>query len=347
MVRAAIVGLGSWGRTLVAAVQGTSPDIRFTAAHTRSAAKAQSFCAEHGLRLASDFESLLADPAVDAIVLATPNSQHEAQVIQAAAAGKHVFVEKPFALTVAGARRALDAAARARITLAVGLNRRFHPSMRELHRRVTAGALGTVGTAIAELTATNGFYRPDDSWRTRPEEEPAGAMASIGVHLVDAMIWMLGRVRAVHCIAERRGGPHGADSTSLLLHFASGATGLAYCSVVAARNFRLAVYGTEGFAEVVKPTMDTFRYIPAVQGRASHLATIPEPETLESPPFNSVAAELGQFGRAIRERTPYPIPAADVLHGVEVLAAAVESSATGAPVAIAPMRTEEELWISD
>lgn len=332
MLRTAIVGLGSWGKTLVGAVQGKSEDMRFTGGYTRTPGKADEFCRAQGIRLAASYENLLADPAIDAVVLATPNSQHEAQVMQAAAAGKHIFVEKPFTLTRAGARAALDAVERAGVTLAVGLNRRFHPSMQELQRRVAAGRLGVIGSVIAELTATTGFYRSGDSWRARPEEEPAGAMASIGVHLVDAMIWMVGRVREVHCIAERRAGPHGNDTTSLLLRFESGVTGLAFCSVVAARNSRIAVYGSEGFAEVLSPTMDTFRFVPVVQGRAGHLARIPEPEVIETPGFNSVAEELTQFARCVRERRPPAIPIADVLHGVAVLEAAVRSAEAGQPV---------------
>ena len=336
MLRTAIVGLGSWGKTLVSSVQGKSGDIRFTSGCTRTPAKAETFCREHGIPLAGSYEELLADPAIDAVVLATPNSLHEAQVKQAAAAGKHIFVEKPFTLTSAGARSAIDAVSRARVTLAVGLNRRFHPSMRELQRRVKSGKLGVIGSVLAELTATTGFYRPDDSWRVRPEEEPAGAMASIGVHLVDTMIWMVGRVQQVHCIAERRAGPHGNDTTSLMLGFESGVTGLAFCSVVAARNARVAVYGSEGFAEVLKPTMDTFRFVPVVSGRAGHLVRIPEPEVIETPDFNSVAEELMQFARCIRDGQPYPIPVEDILHGVCVMEAAVRSAETRQPVSVIP-----------
>lgn len=332
MLRTAIVGLGSWGKTLVSSVQGKSGEIRFTRGHTRTPGKAEAFCRTHGISLAGSYEELLADPAIDAVVLATPNSQHEAQVIQAAAAGKHVFVEKPFTLTSAGARAAIDAVNRARVTLAVGLNRRFHPSMQELQRRAKSGKLGVIGSVLAELTATTGFYRPDDSWRARPEEEPAGAMASIGIHLVDTMIWLVGRVQQVHCVAERRAGPHGNDTTSLLLRFESGVTGLAFCSVVAARNSRVAIYGSKGFAEVLKPTMDTFRFIPVVAGRAGHLARIPEPEVIETPDFNSVAEELRQFARCIRDGQPYPVPVAEILHGICVLEAAVRSVEIHQPV---------------
>ncbi len=333
MLRTAIVGLGSWGRVLVEAVHG-SAHLRYTVGCTRSPAKAEAFCREHGIALAASYDAVLDDPRVDAVVLATPNSEHAAQVIRAAQAGKHVFVEKPFALDRASARKALAAVKEAGVVLGVGFNRRFHPSVRELRRRVVEGELGAVGSIVNELTATGGLYRSPESWRLDPREEPAGAMAAIGMHLVDTMMYIAGRATEVYCVATHRAVPRGDDTTSLLLRFESGVTGLAYCSIAAARNYRLAAYGSRGYAEVVKPTMETFRFIPAVQGRASHLAAIPEPETIETPNVNSVTEELQAFARCVEERRPHPIPLGDILHGVSIFEAAVKSAGTGAPVAI-------------
>ena len=93
MIRAAIVGIGWWGRMLVNAVQGKSAAIRFTAGYTRTRATAEGFCAEHSIALADNLDALLADQAVDAIVFATPHSQHGPQVERAAASGKPVFME--------------------------------------------------------------------------------------------------------------------------------------------------------------------------------------------------------------------------------------------------------------
>ena len=334
MLRAAIVGLGSWGRTLVTWVQGQCADLRFTAGYTRTPGKAESFCRQHGIRLAGSLEELLADAAIDAVVLATPNSQHAEQIQQAARAGKHIFVEKPIALDRHGAHAAIRAAQDAAVVLAVGFNRRFHPSIRELRKRVRSGRLGAIGAISAELTATSAFYRSGDSWRVDPKEEPAGAMAGIGVHLVDGMIDIIGRIREVYCVVQQRAGPHGDDTTSLILNFENGVTGLAFCSIAAARNFRLAVYGAKGFAEVLTPTMDLFRFIPAVEGRASHLARIPDAEEIETRGFNSTTAEMAQFAACILERQPYPVPLDEVLHGACVFGAAVESARIKQPVMV-------------
>jgi predicted dehydrogenase len=119
MIRAAIVGIGHWGRTLVNAVQGNSQAIRFTAGATRTRAKAEAFCAENGITLYDGLDAILADPAIDAVVCATPHSEHGGQVERIAAAGKHVFMEKPFTLDRRSAAAALDAVARAGVTLGV------------------------------------------------------------------------------------------------------------------------------------------------------------------------------------------------------------------------------------
>src|SRR5437763_16845866 len=111
MIRAAIVGLGRWGRTLVGAVQGQSTAIQFTAGHTRTRSNAGHFCAEHGLVLRDSLDEVLADPAVDAVVFATPHSEHGQQVERAAAAGNPVTREQPFTLDRRSAARARDAVA--------------------------------------------------------------------------------------------------------------------------------------------------------------------------------------------------------------------------------------------
>ncbi len=180
MVRAAIIGIGRWGRTLIGAVQGKSAAIRFVAGHNRTRAHAEGFCAEHGIALKDSLDEILADPAIDAVVFATPHSEHGQQVERAAAAGKHVMMEKPFTLDRASAARALDAAARAGIVLGVAYPRRFHPAMQELRARIADGRLGTIAHCYGEQTAPAGLFMDPRSWRADPQEAPAGAMTALG-----------------------------------------------------------------------------------------------------------------------------------------------------------------------
>ncbi len=122
MINAAIVGLGWWGKTLVEAVQQDSKEIRFVAGTTRTKTpEIQAFADAQKFELVDNYEALLANPKVDAVVLATPHSMHAQQVIAAAAVEKHIFCEKPFALTKESAEQAVSAAKKAGVTLALGL----------------------------------------------------------------------------------------------------------------------------------------------------------------------------------------------------------------------------------
>src|SRR5262245_52951857 len=117
MIRAAIVGMGWWGRTLVEAV-ADSAQMRVVAGATRTVSpEVKAFAEAQKLTLVDTYEALLADPQIDAVVLATPHSLHAAQTIAAAQAGKHVICEKPFALTQADAEAAVAATAHAGVTL--------------------------------------------------------------------------------------------------------------------------------------------------------------------------------------------------------------------------------------
>jgi len=333
MLRAAIVGLGWWGKNLVTSVQGKTDEIGFTACCSRTPAKVTDFCAEHSLAVVEDYAAVLTDKSVDSVVLTTPPSAHANQIIQAAAAGKHVFVEKPFTLTADTARQAIAATRKAGVSLGVGFNRRFHPSMNELRSRIRDGGLGAITGFLIEHTAPGGANIRPDEWRANGEETPAGAMTGIGIHIVDAMIDLFGPISEVHCIATRRVAPLVDDTTAVLVKFKSGLSGMFYASFVTVPNYRVAVYGEKGLAEILKPTQDEFRFSPLTDPKAGHLAQA-KPELIVTPQFDTLHAELKAFAACVRDRRPYPVSADQILHGVEVFEAIANSAKAGAPISI-------------
>jgi predicted dehydrogenase len=337
MIRAAIIGLGRWGRSLVNSVHGATDDIRFVAGHTRTPAKAEDFCREKDVRLVDDFGSILSDPAIDAVVLATPHSQHAAQIAQAAAAGKHILVEKPITLDHASAVTAAEAARKAGVTLAVGYCRRFHPSFVEIRERLRDGRLGKiVGMVAQHTTDTQSFIAPEN-WRADPDEAPAGAMTAVGLHALDLMIEFGGRVRDVQCVTGVHGEGPADDTTTVLMRFASGATGTIFCSVATATNFSFAAYGSRGLAEVRGAALQQFRFVPMSQQAPTGPVLAPPDETIDHSGFNMLRAELVEFARAIRDKRPYAVGIDDVLHGMAVFDACVQSAKTGRIVDIASM----------
>jgi predicted dehydrogenase len=334
MVRAAIVGLGRWGRSLVTSVQGKSDEITFTLGHTRTRASAEDFCREKSVRLVDSYEAILADRTIDAVVLATPHSQHEAQVLAAAAAGKHVFVEKPITLDRKSADAAVAAVRKTGLVLAVGFTRRFHPCIGEVRTRLKDGRLGALVAMVGQHTTSTGRFIPADNWRADPHEAPAGAMTAVGVHLLDHMIEFAGRVRDVQCITGRHGMGPADDTTTVLLRFETGVTGTIFCSVATATNFSFSVYGTEGLAEISRPNLQQFRFVPGSTQAPTGPVTAPPDEIIEHPGFDMLNAELVAFARSIRDQTSYPVTLDDVLHGMSVFDAIIESAETGRILAV-------------
>jgi len=332
MIRAAIIGLGRWGRSLVASVQGKSDDICFVRAHTRTRAAAENFCRAQGVALVDSFEQVLADATVDAVVLATPHSLHECQILAAAAAGKHIHVEKPITLDCASAERAVAAARAAGVILAVGYCRRFHPSVAGIRTRLQDGRLGKVVAMVAQHTTSTAQFIAPDNWRAAPEEAPGGALTAVGVHSLDHMIEFAGRVRDVRCVTARTFPGPSDDTTTVMLTFESGATGLIFCSVATATNFSFTLYGSRGLAEISKPDLRQLRFVPISAAAPTGPVAAPPDETAENPGFDTLHAELTEFARCIRERRPYPVPIADVLHGMAAFDAIVQSARSNAIV---------------
>ena len=335
MIRAAIIGLGRWGRSLVNSVHGSTDEIRFVAGHTRTRAKAEDFCREKDVRLIDDFSAILSNSAIDAVVLATPHRQHAEQIAQAAAAGKHILVEKPITLDHASAVAAAEAARKAGVTLAVGYCRRFHPSFAEIRERLRDGRLGKiVGIVAQHTTSTQSFIAPEN-WRADPDEAPAGAMTAVGLHALDLMIEFAGRVRDVQCVTGLHGDGPADDTTTVLMRFAGGATGTIFCSVATATNFTFSAYGSLGLAEVRGAALQQFRFVPMSQQAPTGPVQAPPDQLVDHSGFNMLRAELVEFARSIRDKRPYPVGIDDVLHGMAVFDACVQSAETGCIVEIA------------
>lgn len=339
MLRAAIVGIGSWGRNLVASVQGKSELIRFVAGATRTPSKAGQFCSEQGIRLLHSYEALLRDGEVQAVVLATPHSQHCAQIIAAARAGKHVFVEKPLGVDAASASEAAEACARAQVTLAVGYNWRFQPALVEAKRMLDDGRLGKLLHVEGNFCGPSAYRFAAHHWRHEREEAPAGGMTGRGVHVVDAMLYLAGHIGSVFAQSDRRVLEEGADdTTSMLLRFASGATGYLGTVIATAETWRMQVFGAKGWAQVGDVEhLHTWSLQAAFVDEANPFRKAP-PQVLTFPDTSTERAELEHFARAALEHRPLALPGGDEVHNVAVLEAIVRSAREGSRVSLEPRR---------
>jgi len=336
MIRAAIIGLGTWGQNLVRSVHGVSPAIRFVAAATRTPDKSRDFAQSHGLRMLPRYEDVLTDPEIDAVVLATPHSLHTDQIVAAARAGKHVFSEKPLGLDAASAQRAAQACAEHGVTLGVGYNWRYQPALQAIRRMIDDGTLGRVLHLEGNFCGPSAYRFPKGHWRHDREEVPAGGMTGRGVHVVDAMLYLAGHVDRVTAQSYRLAQDFGVDdTTSMLLRFANGATGYLGTVIATPETWRLQVFGSKAWAEV---------------GDVEHLTTWdlkvcrldPENITVKQRPVvhtfektSTERAELEHFAQCATARQALVRPGGDAVHNVALLEAIVTSIQTEMPVRLA------------
>lgn len=334
MIDAAIVGLGRWGQNLVNSVQGKSDKIRFVKGVLRHPENAREYAERQGIALERDYAKVLADPAIDAIVLATPHTVHGEQVLAAVRAGKPVFTEKPFTLTSAEAARAL-AAAGSKVTVGVGFNWRFQPALQEIRAMLDDGRLGKLLHIEGNFCGPSVYRFPKAHWRQQREEGPAGGMTGRGVHVVDAMLYLAGPIESVQAQSKRIALDYGIDdTTSMLFRFARGATGYLGTIIATAETWRMQVFGSRGWAEVGDVEHLTTWQMRVCFVDPDNLHTHQRPKLLTFPETSTERAELENFADAVRKGRPLAVAGGDEAHGVAVLEAILASAASGRSVSV-------------
>ena len=316
-VCAAIVGLGRWGKNLVTATKN-APDhpLRFLQGVTRTPLKVMDFTKHHGILVSDNYDVMLADSAIQAVVLATPHSQHCDQICKAAKAGKHVFVEKPLALTFEDAQRAVDTCNTHGVTLAIGFNRRFLPAYQELYNVQTEGTLGAALHIDANFSGPFGYQYTPDMWRGSTSENPAGGMAAMGIHMLDTMIHLLGPVESVCTLSRRRAVDAPLDdTTNVQLLFQCGATGSLTTLMATQSIWRLQLFGAAGWC--------------AINDQHNlELALIDkEPSVKDYEPTDTLADELAAFADCARGHSTFPVTHQEALAGVAAMEAISQSAA--------------------
>jgi predicted dehydrogenase len=319
MLNAAVVGLGRWGRRLVEAVcSPPSEVIRFTGAVVRTPGGARDFCAKHRLALAESYDAILADRDISAVVLATPHSQHADQVIRAARARKHVFVEKPFTLDAGSAGAAAEACRDAGVVLALGHNRRFLPAMAAMKEILDAGGLGEILHAEGAFSGNFGLGYEPGMWRATPQESPAGGMTAMGIHIIDAFIHLVGPIASVRCESYRRAlSVDIDDTTSAFVRFRSGATGYLSTLTATGRIVRVQIFGTRGWLHLLDHH---------ILERCDLSGNVTR---TEFPRVDSERLELEAFANAVVRKVKYKVGVDEAVHGVAVMQAAFDSAACG------------------
>lgn len=325
-VKIALVGMGWWGQKMLAVLQAAPQDIRVVRAVEPNIETVRALCAEKGIALSAEYADALNDPEVEAVVLATPHSLHTAQIAAAVAAGKHIFCEKPLALTKAEAEQSVALCQAAGLVLGMGHERRFEPPVAEMLAMADAGTLGRIHQIESNFSHDKFLSLDRGNWRLKADQAPAGGMTATGIHLLDLSVRLLGAAESVLCICEQLSSdlPQG-DTVAAYIKFKGGGTSYVSASLANPFMSRFTVYGSKGWidirdkAHVEKP--DGWIVTSAMQGGPIVTTEIGKAEPVKD---NLVA-----FARAVRGGTAYPITADHLVNNIALLEAVFRSALSG------------------
>jgi predicted dehydrogenase len=328
MLKVAQVGLGWWGSQVTKVLRG-SDKIEVVCGVDPVEEVAARYTDAHGLQVYSDYREALEDPAVEGVILTVPHRMHEDAVLQAVAAGKQVFCEKPLSLDTASARRMVDACDEAGIVLGIGHERRFEPAWEEMKRMADRGELGTILHMEAHWSHDRWLNMAADNWRGSKEEAPAAGWTGMGVHLSDMMLSLAGEVVEVQAYVAKRilAIPTG-DVVSAHFRFADDSTGHIAALSATPDYARFAVFGSHAWAEAretqhVDPGGTTHFYVRR-RGDAEQTRT-------DFEPASPVRAGYEHWADAVAGRVEYRFSNAERLGNVAILEALVKSADSGKP----------------
>lgn len=315
-VRFGLIGTGWIGRFHAESLAGRVPGATLVAVADPNIEAAHSIGAP---RAYADPAELIADPTIDAVAISSPAATHTDLVVAAAQAGKHVFCEKPMALTLEDADRAIRAAETAAVALQVGFNRRFASDFAAAHDAITAGDIGTP-QLLRSLTRDPGITA-DVAARVKPWT----IFNETLIHDFDTLCWLNpgARVTEVYAQAAALIHPQFADAgfldTSVVqLRFDNGAFGIAEASFQAVYGYdvRGEIFGSNGVLLAGREPADA----PKLNTELFHDAYV---------------AQLAHFVDSVVAGVTPSVTGHDARVALEIALAAAESVRTGGPAALA------------
>ncbi len=314
----AILGPGGIADDQHAPAVLSHPDTTLWSVLSRSAERAVAFSKKHGLKAPNpahtNLAELLADPLLDAVIIATPDRLHSTQVLAAARAGKHILLEKPMATSVSECDAMIEACRANDVTLAMAYHLRWHRGHRMIRQQVASDSLG----ALRHIRVHWTFQAPDGSnWRSSPETGRWWALAANGTHCLDLIRWMMmpteGEITRIKSLlsSAKFGSLH--DETAIVsLAFESGATAEFCVSVQFDSTSRIEIYGDSGSA-LLNGTM----------GRHGAGEIVLNGEPVSYPVENPFEAEFYDFIEAIRMGRPPEVDGKEGRRNVALLLDAI------------------------
>ncbi len=325
-LKVACLGMGWWSDVLADAMKRS---IRFeiVSCYTRSDEKRQAFANKYGCAAAPSYEAILKDKSIVAVVNTTPNNVHLETTRAAAAAGKHVFLDKPIANTIADARALTEACRKAGVVLALGYQRRKETHFRWIRKQIDDGVFGKLVNAEANISRDRLGQFQAGSWRYTAEGMPGGVMLQIGIHYSDVLEYLMGPVKAVSgSFAQLVLPGENPDVASLILEHENGARSTLNACYASASEYYLHEHLRQGSHRVLRPAPGTA--IP----QARH-ATRSVPVPCEK--NDTIREELEEFADAVRGNGKPEMGGEASTRSLAVLRAGIKSAREGRRVEVA------------
>jgi predicted dehydrogenase len=327
-VRVASLGLGWWSDVLADAIQRT-PRLQIVSCFSRSADKRQAFAQKYGCYAAPSYEAILHDATLDGIINTTPNAAHLATTSAAAAAGKHVFLDKPIANTLADGQAIIRACQEAGVVLSIGYQRRREGHVRWLRQQIEAGTFGQLVQAEGNISRDRLGQFDLTSWRSQAAGMPGGVMLQIGIHYTDILAYLLGPIVAVSARTAQLVLPgENPDVASLLLEHANGALSTLSASYASASEYYLLnIYGKDATA-----------YYTWHDGLRCLQRGSTTPVAVPCPPCDTLVEELEEFAACVRGEATPEVDGQKALASLAVMRAGIRAAQEGRRVTVA------EIW---
>jgi myo-inositol 2-dehydrogenase/D-chiro-inositol 1-dehydrogenase len=328
-VRVGLIGTGRIGSSHAEVLARRVPDAELVAVADARSEAATALAQRLGVEAHPDPAALIADPRIEAVVIAAATPAHVNLVVAAAEAGKAVFCEKPMATTLAEADRAIAAAETAGVPLQVGFNRRFAPDFAAAHAAVVDGTIGTPHQ-LRSLTRDPGLANPAGV-------PPWTIFLLTLIHDFDLLLWMNPGTRPVevHAVADALVAPDFKDAglldTSIVvIRFANGSMATAEASFSAAFGYdvRAEIFGSAGMVQAGDQRTTALRTYTAA-GMAV--------ETSKSDVdlfLDAYTGEFVEFVGAVREKRQPAVTGHDARRALAVALACIESVQTNAPAKV-------------
>ncbi|HSA70978.1 MAG TPA: Gfo/Idh/MocA family oxidoreductase [Burkholderiales bacterium] len=324
-LRVACIGMGWWSDVLADAMK-RSGKFEIASCYTRSDEKRQAFAKKYGCAAAPSYEAILGDRAIEAIVNTTPNNVHRETTCAAARAGKHVFLDKPIANTIADARALTDACRNAGVVLALGYQRRKETHFRWIRKQIDDGIFGKLVNAEANISRDRLGQFQLGSWRYTAEGMPGGVMLQIGIHYTDVLEYLMGPIKAVRgSLAQLVLPGDNPDIASLIMEHENGALStLNACYASASEYYLMNIYGKEATAYY-----DMHQGLRLLKRGSSAVNSVPCPKN------DTILEELEEFAGAVRGTGKPEMDGGKGTASLAVLLAGIRSAREGRRVAVA------------